>query len=199
ELNLPQEHVVRLEARPANIEGKGQIAIRDLVKNCLRMRPDRIVVGECRGGEAIDMLQAMNTGHDGSMTTLHANTPYDTIARLTTMCLMSDLELPSRSIQEQIASAISLIVQTARMVDGQRRIVKICEVIGMGENGVKLDTIFEFKETGYDTDGKIIGEFVCVKSDPLVLQQLREQKIEVPKLKKSENAAGKTDKLPTQK
>ena len=198
ELNLPQEHVVRLEARPANIEGKGEITIRDLVKNCLRMRPDRIVIGECRGGEAIDMLQAMNTGHDGSMTTLHANTPYDTISRLTTMCLMSDLELPSRSIQEQIASAISLIVQTARMVDGQRRIVKICEVIGINENGVKLDTIFEFKEIGYDTDGKIIGEFVCVKSDPLVLQQLREQKIQVPKLKKSEDTAGKTDKLPAQ-
>ena len=199
ELNLPQQHVVRLEARPANIEGKGEISIRDLVKNCLRMRPDRIVIGECRGGESIDMLQAMNTGHDGSMTTLHANTPYDTIARLTTMCLMSDLELPSRSIQEQIASAISLIVQTSRMVDGRRRIVKICEVVGMGENGLQLDTIFEFKEIDYDTDGKIIGEFVCVKSDPLVLQQLREQKIEVPILKKTENAAGKTDKIAAKK
>jgi pilus assembly protein CpaF len=198
ELNLPQEHVVRLEARPANIEGRGEIAIRDLVKNCLRMRPDRIVVGECRGGEAIDMLQAMNTGHDGSMTTLHANTPYDTISRLTTMCLMSDLELPSRSIQEQIASAISLIVQTARMVDGQRRIIKICEVVGVSENGVKLDTIFEFKETGHDADGKIIGKYVCVKSNPLILQQLSEQNIEVPKLRKSEDTEDKTDRLPVQ-
>lgn len=193
ELNLPQKHVVRLEARPPNIEGKGQITIRDLVKNCLRMRPDRIVVGECRGGEAIDMLQAMNTGHDGSMTTLHANTPYDAISRLTTMCLMSDLELPSRSIQEQIASAISLIVQTSRMVDGARRIIKICEVVGMEENGVRLDTIFEFMETGCDADGKILGEFVCTNSNPKVLQSLGEQKIEVTRPKKSVGTENKRD------
>lgn len=195
ELNLPQEHVVRLEARPPNIEGRGQIAIRDLVKNSLRMRPDRIIVGECRGGEAIDMLQAMNTGHDGSMTTLHANTPLDAVSRLTTMCLMSDLELPTRSIQEQIASAISLIVQTARMVDGARRIVKICEVVGMDESGVKLDTVFAFKETGFDQEGKILGQFVCTKTDPVVFQQLREQKMEVPQLEKNNNVKSKTDEL----
>ena len=179
ELNLPQEHVVRLEARPPNIEGRGQVLIRDLVKNCLRMRPDRIIVGECRGGEAIDMLQAMNTGHDGSMTTLHANSPRDAVSRLVTMCLMSDLELPTRSIQEQIASAVSLIVQTTRMADGTRKIIRICEVTGINQDGIILEDIFVFRESGHDESGKILGHFVCENTDPKVFKELREQKIEV--------------------
>lgn len=195
ELNLPQEHVVRLEARPANIEGRGAISIRDLVKNCLRMRPDRIVVGECRGGEAIDMLQAMNTGHDGSMTTLHANTPNDAISRLTTMCLMSDIELPSRSIREQIASAVSIIVQTSRMIDGSRKITNISEVIGVNDNGAIINTIFEFREEGLDPDGKLLGQFICRNDNPQVYQQLREQKVDLPKLHANKNIRSKTDEI----
>ena len=132
ELQLPQDHWVRLESRPPNIEGKGAITIRDLVKNCLRMRPDRIVVGECRGGEALDMLQAMNTGHDGSLTTVHANTPRDVLARLETMVLMSGMDLPRAAIREQIASAVHLIVQQTRFSDGSRKITHITEVIGHG-------------------------------------------------------------------
>ncbi|NTV52135.1 MAG: Flp pilus assembly complex ATPase component TadA, partial [Candidatus Firestonebacteria bacterium] len=159
ELNLPQPHVVTLEARPANIEGKGAITIRDLVRNCLRMRPDRIVVGECRGGEALDMLQAMNTGHDGSLTTAHANTPRDVIARLETMVLMSGMDLPVRAIREQIAGAVNLVVQQTRLQDGTRKVTQIAEVVGLEEGSIVLKDIFMFKQTGLDKSGKVQGEY----------------------------------------
>ena len=148
ELQLHQEHVVTLESRPPNVEGRGKVAIRDLVVNSLRMRPDRIVVGECRGGEALDMLQAMNTGHDGSLTTIHANTPQDTMNRLETLVLMAGAELPSRAIREQIASAIDIVVQQSRLRDGTRKIVNITEVVGLENERIKLQDIFVFKQTG---------------------------------------------------
>ena len=147
ELQLRQDHVVTLESRPPNVEGKGEISIRDLVINCLRMRPERIVVGECRGGEALEMLQAMNTGHDGSMTTLHANTPRDAIARIETMVLMAGMDLPVRAIREQIASAINVIVQQARLKDGSRKIINITEVQGMEGDVVVLQDVFLFEQT----------------------------------------------------
>jgi pilus assembly protein CpaF len=158
ELQLRQEHVVTLESRPPNVEGKGEITIRDLVINCLRMRPERIVVGECRGGEALEMLQAMNTGHDGSMTTLHANTPRDAIARIETMVLMAGMDLPVRAIREQIAAAVNLIVQQARLKDGSRKITNIAEVQGMEGDVVVLQDIFVFEQTGLDERGKIVGQ-----------------------------------------
>jgi pilus assembly protein CpaF len=173
ELQLVQEHVVTLEARPANVEGRGQVSIRDLVINALRMRPDRIVVGECRGGEALDMLQAMNTGHDGSLTTLHANNPKDAVGRLETMVLMSGAELPSRAIREQIASAVNIIVQQSRLRDGTRRIVSITEVLGTGPDGVVMQEIFAFKQTGVDPEtGKVIGELAPTGVVPQALDRL---------------------------
>ena len=160
ELQLKQPHVVSLETRPPNMEGKGEYTIRDLVKNSLRMRPDRIVVGECRGGEALDMLQAMNTGHDGSLTTTHANSPREAIGRLETLCLMSGVELPSRAIREQIATSIHVIVQQSRFSDGSRRISAVTEVSGMGDDGeVELRPIFQFVRTGTGPGGKVLGEF----------------------------------------
>ncbi|MFN8527261.1 MAG: CpaF family protein [Anaerolineae bacterium] len=156
ELQLRQEHVITLETRPANIEGKGQISIQDLVVNCLRMRPDRIVVGECRAGEALDMLQAMNTGHDGSLTTLHSNSPRDTIARLEVMCLMAGMELPVRAIREQIASAVDLVCHQERLRDGTRKVVKITEIQGMEGEMITMSDIFEFEQTGVE-GGKIVG------------------------------------------
>lgn len=156
ELQLRQEHVVTLESRPPNIEGKGEVTIRDLVINALRMRPDRIVVGECRGGEALDMLQAMNTGHDGSMTTIHSNSPRDTLHRLETMVLMAGMDLPVRAIREQIASALDLIIHMARLKDGSRKIVAITEVQGMEGDVIVLQDIFVFEQTGYE-NGKVIG------------------------------------------
>ncbi|MGH7691919.1 MAG: CpaF family protein [Candidatus Dormibacteria bacterium] len=162
ELQLRQEHVVTLESRPANIEGRGRVSIRDLVINSLRMRPDRIVVGECRGGEALDMLQAMNTGHDGSLTTVHANTASDALNRLETMVLMAGTDLPSRAIREQIASAIHLVVQQARLRDGTRRVVAISEVLGFDGERVTLSDIFQFRQKGVDDNGMVIGEFEVV-------------------------------------
>ncbi len=156
ELQLRQEHVVTLETRPANIEGRGAISIQDLVVNSLRMRPDRIVVGECRSGEALDMLQAMNTGHDGSLTTLHSNSPRDTIARLEVMCLMAGMDLPIRAIREQIASAVDCIAHQERMRDGSRRVIKITEVQGMEGDMITMSDIFEFEQTGVE-QGKIVG------------------------------------------
>jgi pilus assembly protein CpaF len=160
ELRLLQPHVVSLEARPPNMEGKGAITIRDLLKNALRMRPDRIVVGECRGGEALDMLQAMNTGHEGSMTTTHANNPREALARLETLGLMSGLDLPDRAIREQIGSSIHLIAQKTRFSDGSRRITRISEVVGLNEDGdFELHDIFRFHRTGTGPGGQIHGEF----------------------------------------
>jgi pilus assembly protein CpaF len=158
ELQLNQEHVVRMETKSPNPDGNGGMSIRDLVRNSLRMRPDRIVVGEVRGGEALDMLQAMNTGHDGSLTTLHANTPRDAISRLETMTLMSGLDLPIRVVREQIASAIDLIVQQSRLRDGSRKVTQITEVIGMEGDTVVLTDIFKFIQTGIDSDGRVIGD-----------------------------------------
>jgi pilus assembly protein CpaF len=177
ELRLVQPHVVRLEARPPNIEGKGAVTIRDLVKNCLRMRPDRIIVGECRGGEALDMLQAMNTGHDGSLTTVHANSSRDVIARLETMVLMSGMELPSKAIREQIASAVDIIVQESRLSDGSRKIVAISEVVGMEGQQIVMQDIFEFRQTGVDENGKVIGVFRPTGAIPSFYENLKSRGI----------------------
>ncbi|MCY1014707.1 ATPase, T2SS/T4P/T4SS family [Pyxidicoccus sp. MSG2] len=179
ELQLPQEHWVQLESRPANLEGKGSITIRDLVKNCLRMRPDRIVVGECRSGETLDMLQAMNTGHDGSLTTLHANTPRDAIARLETMVLMSGMELPVKAIREQIASAVHMIVQQTRFSDGTRKINYVTEVSGMEVDIVTLQDIFYFKQDGFTEDHKVRGRFVASGFVPKFYDELQRKGIPV--------------------
>lgn len=173
ELKLEQPHVVRLEARPPNVEGKGAVTIRDLVKNCLRMRPDRIIVGECRGGEALDMLQAMNTGHDGSLTTVHANSPRDVISRLETMVLMSGMELPSRAIREQIASAIDIIVHESRLADGSRKVTAITEVTGLEGQQIVMQDLFTFKQTGVDENGKILGEFRPTGAMPTFFDTLK--------------------------
>ncbi|MFC4321752.1 CpaF family protein [Litchfieldia salsa] len=172
ELRLTQEHIVSLESRPPNIEGKGEISIRDLVRNALRMRPDRIVVGEVRGAEALDMLQAMNTGHDGSLSTGHANSPRDMIARLETMVLMAGFDLPVRAIREQIANAIDLIVQQVRMKDGSRKITHITEVLGMEGETIVLQDIFIYKEKGFSLEGKIEGKFMSTGIRPKVSDQL---------------------------
>ncbi len=179
ELQLQQEHVVTLESRPANVEGKGAVSIRDLVINCLRMRPERIVVGECRGGEALDMLQAMNTGHDGSLTTLHANSPRDALARLEVMCLMAGMELPVRAIREQVASAVDLICQQSRMRDGSRKVVAITEVQGMEGEMVTMSDIFEFEQTGIES-GKIIGRVRPTGIRPKFNDRLEDAGIHVP-------------------
>ncbi len=180
ELQLHQNHTVRLETRPANVEGKGSVTIRDLVKNSLRMRPDRIVVGEVRGGEALDMLQAMNTGHDGSLTTGHANTPRDMLSRLETMVLMAGMDLPVRAIREQISSAIDLIVQQARMKDGSRRITHITEVVGMEGDVITLQDIFVFRQEGRDTRGRIIGKLVPTGIKPKFVEKLNKTGIALP-------------------
>lgn len=181
ELQLHQEHVVRLESRPANIEGKGQIAIRDLVRNALRMRPDRIVVGEVRDAAALDMLQAMNTGHDGSITTVHANSPRDSLARLETMVLMAGLELPVRAIREQVSSAIDLVVHQARLRDGSRRMTHICEVVGMEGDVITLQDLFTFDyRMGIDENGHFVGTLKSSGLRPKFLEKLSDAGITVP-------------------
>lgn len=172
ELQLRQEHVVTLESRPANIEGKGQITMRDLVKNSLRMRPDRIIVGEVRGGEALDMLQAMNTGHDGSLTTGHANSPRDILSRLETMVLMAGMNLPDRAIREQIAAAMNLIVQEARFPDGTRKITALTEIQGMEGDVITLQDIFVFEQKGRDENGRVIGRFKPTGIRPKFMDKL---------------------------
>ncbi|HVC34785.1 MAG TPA: CpaF family protein [Chloroflexota bacterium] len=179
ELQLRQEHVITLEARPPNIEGKGRITIRDLVINALRMRPDRIIVGECRSGEALDMLQAMNTGHDGSLTTAHSNGPRDTLARLETMVLMAGMELPLRAIREQIASALNLIVHQSRMRDGSRRVVNITEVVGMEGDTIVTQDLFVFEQAGFD-DGRIQGQLKPTGIRPRFTTQLEAANIFLP-------------------
>jgi len=179
ELQLHQEHVVTLESRPPNIEGKGEITIRDLVINSLRMRPERIIVGECRGGEALDMLQAMNTGHDGSLTTLHSNSPRDTLARLETMVLMAGMELPVRAIREQIAAAVDLIVHQERLRDGTRKLVSITEVQGMEGDVIVLQDIFIFEKTGI-REGKVIGEFKATGVRPKFIEKFEAMGIYLP-------------------
>jgi pilus assembly protein CpaF len=180
ELQLPQDHLISLESRPPNIQGKGEVTIRDLVKNSLRMRPDRIVVGEVRGGEALDMLQAMNTGHDGSLTTGHANAPYDFLRRLETMVLMAGMELPIRAIREQIASAIHIIVQLMRFNDGSRRVVKVSEMVGLDTDGsYQLLDVFEFKQEGVGEGGRVQGSVVPTGAIPNCFRELHESKVPV--------------------
>jgi pilus assembly protein CpaF len=181
ELQLPQEHVVTLESRPPNIEGEGAVTIRDLVRNALRMRPDRVVVGECRSGEALDMLQAMNTGHDGSLTTVHANSPRDALGRLETLALMAGLELPSKAIRDQIASAIDLIIQQARLPDGSRRITYITEVSGLEGDTFTAADIFLFRQTGMAPDGTVYGQFVPTGYVPAFVDTLARRGIKVPR------------------
>ncbi|MBR3086669.1 MAG: CpaF family protein, partial [Kiritimatiellae bacterium] len=180
ELRLAQPHLVRLESRPPNIEGKGAVTIRDLVRNALRMRPDRIIVGECRGGEALDMLQAMNTGHDGSLTTVHANSPRDVVSRLETMVLMSGMDLPSRAIREQISSAVDLIVHEARFADGSRRITHVTEVMGLEGSQTVMQDIFEFRQTGVSPDGRIQGYLTATGAVPSFFEQLKMRGLELP-------------------
>jgi pilus assembly protein CpaF len=173
ELQLKQEHVVRLECRPPNIEGKGAVRQRELVINALRMRPDRIIVGEVRGEEALDMLQAMNTGHDGSLTTIHANTPRDAVARLETMALMANLNLPESAVRQQIASAVAIIVQIARMSDGKRRITHVTEITGMTGDVVAMQDIFVFDKLGIDAGGRVLGRFRATGVSPKFAEKLR--------------------------
>ena len=180
ELKLQQTHVVTLESRPANIEGSGQITIRDLVKNALRMRPDRIIVGEVRSGEALDMLQAMNTGHDGSLTTAHANTPRDALSRLETMVLMAGFEMPVRAIREQISSAIELILQQSRLKDGSRKITYITEVQHMEGDVITTQDLFRFEQTGMDADGKLTGHFVSTGMQPSFMEKFQTNGVELP-------------------
>ncbi|MFV0636630.1 CpaF family protein [Mitsuokella sp. WILCCON 0060] len=180
ELRLQQQHVVTLEARPANLEGKGAITIRDLVRNALRMRPDRIIVGEVRTGEALDMLQAMNTGHDGSLTTAHANSPRDVLSRLETMVMMSGLELPERAIREQISSAIDLVIHQARLRDGSRKITYITEVQKMEGTTITTQDLFRFEQTGFDNNGKILGRFMPTGLQPSFLEKFEISGIKLP-------------------
>ena len=180
ELKLQQEHVVTLESRPANIEGNGQITIRDLVKNALRMRPDRIIVGEVRSGEALDMLQAMNTGHDGSLTTAHANTPRDALSRLETMVLRAGFDMPVRAIREQISSALELILQQSRLKDGTRKITYITEVQHMEGDIITTQDIFRFEQTGMDENGKLTGHFVATGMQPSFMEKFQANGVNLP-------------------
>ena len=175
ELKLSHRNIVRLEARPANIEGRGKIAIRDLLVNSLRMRPDRIIIGECRAGEALDMLQAMNTGHDGSLTTVHANSPRDAVSRLENMVLMAGYELPVSAIREQVASAVNLIIQQNRLIDGTRKITQISEVVGKEGNVITMQDIFVFQQEGVNADGKVIGHFAATGNIPYFVEVLRQR------------------------
>ena len=182
ELQLQQPHVVRLETRPPNIEGKGEVTQRDLVRNSLRMRPDRIVIGEVRGGEAIDMLQAMNTGHDGSLTTIHANTPRDALARLETMIQMTGMRLSDRAMRQQIASALDLVVQVARLSDGTRRLTSISEITGMEGDTITMQEIFLFERTGVDSQGQVVGRFRPTGIRPRFAERLKACGLQLPRV-----------------
>jgi pilus assembly protein CpaF len=180
ELRLQQDHVVRLETRPPNSEGRGEVIARDLVKNALRMRPDRISVGEVRGPEALDMLQAMNTGHEGSLTTVHANSPRDALARLETMILMAGTNLPNRAMREQVSSALDLIIQVSRLSDGSRRIMSVTEVTGMEGEIVTTQEIYRFRRRGISPEGKIVGQFEASGVRPQFTERLRVAGVELP-------------------
>ncbi len=179
ELQLQQEHLVRLESRPPNVEGRGAITIRDLVRNALRMRPDRIVVGECRGGEALDMLQAMNTGHDGSLTTIHANSPRDALARLETLVLMAGFDLPLRAIREQVASAIHIVVQISRERDGSRKVINVSEITKMEGDVITMQDIFSFRQTGWDAENRITGVYEPTGAIPTFLEEIQRAKLDL--------------------
>lgn len=180
ELQLQQEHIVRLETRPPNIEGKGAITATDLVKNALRMRPERIIIGECRGPETLDMLQAMNTGHDGSLTTIHANTPRDGIARLETMIMMTGFDMPIKAMRQQIASAVQLIVQATRLQGGSRRVTHITEIVGMEQDTVVMQDIYRFQQEGLDEDGRAFGRFECTGIRPAFMDRLESAGVRLP-------------------
>jgi pilus assembly protein CpaF len=180
ELQLQQDHVVRLETRPPNIEGKGAINTRDLVRNALRMRPERIIIGECRGGETLDMLQAMNTGHEGSMTTIHANTPRDALARLETMILMSGFDLPLKAMRTQVASGVNLIVQAARLQGGPRKITYITEICGMEQDTVVMQDIYRYVQDGIDEAGRAYGRFVATGVRPKFMHRLESAGVRLP-------------------
>jgi pilus assembly protein CpaF len=180
ELQLRQEHIVRLETRPPNVEGKGEITQRELVKNCLRMRPDRIILGEIRSGEALDMLQAMNTGHDGSLTTIHANTPRDALTRIETMVAMAGLNLPPKAMRHYIASAIDVLVQMTRLSDGTRKMTSLSEITGMEGEVVTLNEIFTFQQTGVDGQGKVKGRFAATGIRPKFVQKFESLGLQVP-------------------
>ncbi len=180
ELQLQQDHVVRLETRPANIEGKGQIKATDLVRNCLRMRPDRIIIGECRGAETLDMLQAMNTGHEGSLTTCHANTPRDAIARLETMIMMAGFEMPARAMRQQIANAVDLIVQANRLQGGPRKVTHITEIVGMEQDTIVMQDIFKFNQEGVDERGRASGHFMATGIRPTFMTRLESSGVRLP-------------------
>ena len=182
ELQLQQPHVVRLETRPPNIEGRGEVTQRDLVRNALRMRPDRIVIGEVRGGEAIDMLQAMNTGHDGSLTTVHANTPRDALARLETMIQMTGMRLSDRAMRQQVASALNLVVQVARMSDGSRRVTSISEITGMEGETITMQEIFLYERTGVDSQGQVLGRFRPTGIRPRFTERLKACGLQLPRV-----------------
>jgi pilus assembly protein CpaF len=181
ELQLQQPHVVRLETRPPNIEGRGEVTQRDLVKNALRMRPDRIVIGEVRGGEAIDMLQAMNTGHDGSLTTIHANTPRDALSRLETMIQMTGMRLSERAMRQQVASALDIVLQVARLSDGTRRVTSISEITGMEGDTVTMQEIFQYERTSIDASGKVIGRFRATGIRPRFAEKLKAYGLQLPR------------------
>jgi len=180
ELHMKQEHVVRLETRPINIEGRGEVTQRDLLRNALRMRPDRIIIGEVRGGEALDMLQAMNTGHDGSLSTIHANTTRDAMSRLETMVLMAGMDLPERAIREQIASAIDLVIQLVRFSDGTRKIVKVSEITGLEVNTIVMHDVFVYEQRGVDKDGNVVGEFKATGVRPFFADRFKVYGYEIP-------------------
>jgi len=180
ELQMQQEHVVRLETRPANIEGAGMVTQRDLVRNSLRMRPDRIVIGEVRGAEALDMLQAMNTGHDGSLTTIHANSPRDSLTRLESMILMTGANLPEQSMRFMVSSALDMIIQVSRLTDGTRKVMSICEVVGMEGNVVTLQDIFLYQRKGIDAEGRVVGKFEATGIRPKFAERLETAGIELP-------------------
>jgi len=182
ELQLQQPHVVRLETRPPNVEGRGEVTQRDLVRNALRMRPDRIVIGEVRGGEAIDMLQAMNTGHDGSLTTIHANTPRDSLARLETMIQMTGMRLSDRAMRQQIAAAINLVLQVARHSDGSRRVTSISEITGMEGETITMQEIFQYERSGMDSQGQVIGRFRATGIRPRFAEKLKAYGLQLPRM-----------------
>ena len=180
ELQLQQDHIVRLETRPANIEGNGAITATDLVKNALRMRPERIIIGECRGGETLDMLQAMNTGHDGSMTTIHANTPRDAVARLETLVMMSGFELPVKAIRQQVAGAVDILIQANRLQGGPRRITAITEIVGMEQDTIVMQDIYKYTQKGIDDEGKAFGHFECTGVRPSFMTRLEAAGVRLP-------------------
>jgi pilus assembly protein CpaF len=180
ELQLQQPHVVRLETRPSNIEGKGEVTQRDLVKNCLRMRPDRIIIGECRAAETLDMLQAMNTGHDGSMTTIHANNTRDAMQRLEVMIMMAGYDIPTRAMRQMVSSAVNVVVQASRLVGGKRRVTRVSEISGMEGDQIQMHDLFSFEQTGVDSDGQATGAFVCHGIRPRCADRIEHRGIRLP-------------------